>query len=90
MIRQHLSVYGEVQGVGFRYRAFHTAVGLGLTGYVRNVMDGSVEMEVQGEREVVEQFLQQVGEGAYISISDINKKEIPVIEERSFLIRDRY
>ena len=48
-IRQHLNVQGTVQGVGFRYRAKHMADALALTGTVKNLPDGSVELEVQGE-----------------------------------------
>ena len=49
MIREHYICRGRVQGCGFRYKASHAARALGLTGYVRNCDDGSVEMEVQGE-----------------------------------------
>ena len=48
MIRKHILFYGRVQGVGFRYHATYKASLLGLTGWVRNLEDGSVEMEVQG------------------------------------------
>ena len=48
MIRQHYIFKGEVQGVGFRYTAQYLAQSLGLTGWVKNNWDDSVEMEVQG------------------------------------------
>ena len=35
-IRYHVIFYGQVQGVGFRYRAYYAAYQLGLTGWVRN------------------------------------------------------
>ena len=47
-IRKHIIFYGRVQGVGFRYYAVNKANQLGLTGWVRNLPDGTVEMEVQG------------------------------------------
>ena len=90
MIRQKIFVYGDVQGVGFRYRAFYTAKEYGLTGYVKNNPDGAVEMEVQGELEKIDLFLQQVGQGTYISIQDVRRREIPILEERSFIISDYY
>lgn len=49
MIRKHLTFTGRVQGVGFRYRAHSIAASLGLTGYVKNNYNGTVEAEVQGE-----------------------------------------
>ena len=46
-IRYHVIFYGQVQGVGFRYRAYYAAYQLGLTGWVRNCWDETVEMEVR-------------------------------------------
>ena len=50
-------VYGRVQGVGFRYSTQHEAVKLGITGYARNLDDGSVEVVACGKSEQVEQLL---------------------------------
>ncbi|MFR7945134.1 acylphosphatase [Sellimonas intestinalis] len=49
-IRKHVYFYGRVQGVGFRWRAVQTAKDLHLTGWVRNMYNGNVEMEVQGKQ----------------------------------------
>ena len=85
IIRRHYYVSGRVQGVGFRYRAYHTAQHMGLTGYVKNLYDGRVEMEVQGEAEIVRSFPDKVGAGTFIHIEDIQSKDMDVIEdERSF------
>lgn len=46
-IRKHIVFYGRVQGVGFRYYAVNKANQLGLTGWVKNLPNGTVEMEVQ-------------------------------------------
>ncbi len=43
-VRRHFIFYGYVQGVGFRWRASHTAQRFGITGWVRNLDDGFVEM----------------------------------------------
>jgi len=48
-VRRHFYFSGMVQGVGFRFRARYLADGLGLTGWVKNLWDNRVEMEVQGE-----------------------------------------
>lgn len=50
-------VHGQVQGVGFRYSTQMQAQQLGLTGYARNLDDGSVEVLACGERERVEQLV---------------------------------
>ncbi len=47
-------VHGRVQGVGFRFAALHEARGLGLTGLVRNLADGTVEIVAEGERHTLE------------------------------------
>ena len=49
-VRRRYSIEGQVQGVGFRYRARYAAQSLGLTGWVENEDDGSVTLEVQGVR----------------------------------------
>ena len=47
-MRRHFILSGRVQGVGFRWRASQIGEMLGLTGWVRNLEDGSVEMEAEG------------------------------------------
>ena len=56
-IRKHIIFYGRVQGVGFRYYAVQKANQLGLTGWVKNLYDGSVEMEVEGEEPLIDQLI---------------------------------
>ncbi|MEG1122725.1 MAG: acylphosphatase [Citrobacter sp.] len=56
-------VYGRVQGVGFRYTAQHEAQRLGLTGYAKNMNDGSVEIVACGESEQVEQLMKWLKAG---------------------------
>jgi acylphosphatase len=51
--RVRLVVVGAVQGVGFRYAARDVAVDLNVTGWVRNLSDGTVEIVVQGSPESV-------------------------------------
>lgn len=48
MTAKHIIFIGQVQGVGFRFTAFHTANRYKLTGFVRNSPDGTVEMLAQG------------------------------------------
>ena len=87
-IRKHMIFSGEVQGVGFRYRAFVYAQELGLTGWVINLDDGRVEMEVQGERKQLSRLTDRLRESRWIRILDIEEQYIPVIKERGFQIRN--
>lgn len=48
IVRKHIIFHGSVQGVGFRYYSEHKANQLRLTGWVKNLYNGDVEMEVQG------------------------------------------
>ena len=48
IIRKKIIFRGEVQGVGFRFRARSAAEHFGATGWVRNEYDGTVSMEIQG------------------------------------------
>lgn len=86
--RFRIKFFGRVQGVGFRYTAYHIAQGLGLTGWVRNEYDGTVLCEVQGERVAIDGFLGKITVGErYIRIDDMDIKEIsPDPNERSFSI----
>lgn len=63
MERLHLLVSGRVQGVGFRAAARRQANGLHLTGYIRNLPDGRVEVIAEGKRGALEIFSRWVGEG---------------------------
>lgn len=62
MVRKHIFFSGWVQGVGFRYRALYAARAMGLTGWVQNLWDGRVEMEVQGEPEKIERLVARLKE----------------------------
>ncbi|MBI5208906.1 MAG: acylphosphatase [Elusimicrobia bacterium] len=56
-------VCGRVQGVGFRWFVRDAAARLGLAGWVRNLPDGSVELEAEGPDDVIERFKEIVGNG---------------------------
>ena len=79
--RKHLTFYGSVQGVGFRYRARHAAGLLGLTGWVRNEFDGSVTMEIQGTEEDIDQVVAMISQGRYVRIDSMDVKTIPLLED---------
>ena len=86
-IRKHFIFYGYVQGVGFRFRAVNAARSLGLTCWVRNEWDGSVEMEVQGEKEAMDLLIERLQAGSFIRIERMEEKEIAVQSESGFHAR---
>ncbi|HHW03227.1 MAG TPA: acylphosphatase [Thermoanaerobacterales bacterium] len=59
----HIRVYGIVQGVGLRYSVFRKATALLLTGFVRNLADGSVEIKVEGEENDIKSLLDYIRTG---------------------------
>ena len=83
-IRRHIFFSGRVQGVGFRYTAIHLARPLDLTGWVKNLWDGRVEMEVQGRPEAIERLLSGLRNQRFIVIEDVEIREMQVIEETGF------
>jgi acylphosphatase len=56
-VTKHLLITGRVQGVGFRFYMQRKARELGLTGWVRNCRDGSVEAAIQGDSGAVETMI---------------------------------
>ena len=61
-VRLHVFFYGRVQGVGFRYTAFRIAGKFPVTGWVRNLDDGLVELVAEGARADLDRFLAAVEE----------------------------
>lgn len=84
MIRRHIIFYGRVQGVGFRFYSVSKARQLGMTGWVKNRYDGSVEMEAQGEDGQFQELIAFLKRQRYIDIADMDVEEIPLKEEREF------
>lgn len=85
MVRKHIYFSGRVQGVGFRFQASWAAKRFGLTGWVKNLYDGRVEMEVQGDADAIDGMLKALTSDTYIRITDIDSVEIPLEEgERKF------
>ena len=86
-MRKHIVFHGRVQGVGFRYSARYIASDLGLTGWVKNLWDGSVEMEIQGSPELIDEMTRRLSRQRYIIIEKMDVREIPAEEERGFRVR---
>ncbi len=87
-IRKHIFFSGIVQGVGFRYRARYAAQSLGLTGWVWNLWDDRVGMEVQGNEAQIDEMIRILDQAPFIQITGIEAAEIPVQdEEAGFYVR---
>ena len=79
MKRYHVIVEGRVQGVGFRAFAQSHAIQENLTGSVRNMENGMVELYVQGEPAAIDRFLDAIRSGTrWIRVDDLTVKEVPV------------
>ena len=95
MIRIHIIAHGRVQGVGLRFTVTGVAKKYNVTGWVRNLYDGTVEMEVQGLDHRVELFLQELssdrpGGNRFIRIDKLDITNIPsvnVADEKGFRAR---
>ena len=70
MLGSHISVYGEVQGSGFRSWAKEQCKKLGLSGWARKASDGSIEIFVQGEEESINSFISLCWDGPPFSHVD--------------------
>lgn len=86
--RLEIRFHGRVQGVGFRYTAYHLAQSLSLTGWVENEYDGTVLCEAQGTSADIDMFLAKLNNERYIRVDDMEIKELSVDEdERAFYIK---
>lgn len=79
MIRKEFLVNGRVQGVGFRFFCKYQASLLSLTGYAKNLEDGSVLIEVQGNESLIKKFKSSILKGnGFSRIISIDEKDLPV------------
>lgn len=67
MQRVNLLITGDVTGVGYRYWAVQQAKKLGLTGWVRNVSKGCVEIAAEGEKEKLEELMKLCHKGPEVA-----------------------
>jgi acylphosphatase len=73
MISLHVLYEGTVQGVGFRWSVRHIAKGFDVTGWVRNLHDGRVELQVNGEESEARAFLDGIAQS---ELHGLIKKQI--------------
>jgi len=76
-IRKEVVFTGRVQGVGFRFTTRSLSRGFNVSGFVRNLPDGSVELVAEGAAEEVENFLDALKERMADYIRDVREREGP-------------
>lgn len=73
---KRIRIYGRVQGVGYRAWTVSQASSYGLTGWVRNRSDGSVEAQLQGSDEIIAAMIKDCYDGPLMA--DVNRIETSV------------
>lgn len=87
MKRYQILFSGKVQGVGFRYFIQNFATTYHCTGYVKNLSDGKVLAELQGDTINIDQVLYEMNRLKHIRIDDIKKYPLDLVaKEKSFKI----
>ena len=89
MERIYAVVQGQVQGVGFRWFVQSLANSLQITCWIRNMENGMVEMELQGETAALHQLLSRIRRGdRFIHVENLSCKPIPTqLKEKRFTVR---
>ncbi|MFW9894079.1 MAG: acylphosphatase [Candidatus Thorarchaeota archaeon] len=75
---KHIIFVGRVQGVGFRFTAYHIANRHKLTGFVRNCIDGTVEMLAQGPDTNIDNCIREIKDSFPGYIRENKIEEIPI------------
>ncbi len=79
--RQYLFA-GRVQGVGFRYSTKNLAKGFDVLGWVKNLPDGRVELQIQGDEEELDEFIQELHDSPLgHHIQEQEERTVPVSED---------
>ena len=79
--RYTITFTGQVQGVGFRYTAVNVASGYGVTGWVRNELDGSVQCVAEGEPAELDRFVEAVKQAMLGYVRDVSITQSPATGE---------
>jgi acylphosphatase len=81
-------VRGRVQGVGYRQFALHRALQTGVTGYVKNLSDGSVEVHACGTPSQLDAFAGYLNQGPrFGEVRGVEVREAPLLQSDGFVIR---
>jgi acylphosphatase len=81
-------VRGRVQGVGYRQYAVRHAIDLGLTGYTKNLSDGTVEVYARGAAGLLSELAGRLHRGpAFSDVRGVEESEAPLLQSEGFSIR---
>jgi acylphosphatase len=76
----HLFISGRVQGVGFRYFTARLASKYNICGFVRNLLNGDVEVYAEGEKDELDQFRLRVKTGPSCAlVTRVSESDVPMI-----------
>ena len=89
VVRKAGRAVGRVQRVGFRRFVQAEARAHGVTGWVKNMKDSSVTMELQGEAPIVEELIERIKKGrGRINVTSLELSDLPIVEgEKGFAIK---
>lgn len=88
MVRTTCIYSGQVQGVGFRYTVMNVAQSYDVTGYVRNLPDGRVELVMEGPADQRMDMLEDIRSRMEDYIEDTSMSESPAVGEfQTFSVR---
>jgi len=79
IVNYRIIVHGRVQGVGYRYSALNMAKHLSLSGYVKNLSSGAVQLEIEGPFTAAQQMIAWCKSGpgtGYVDDVELNQREV--------------
>lgn len=81
---------GRVQGVGFRYSTKRLAKGFDVLGWVKNLSDGRVELQIMGEEDELDEFLEELHDSPLgHHIQEQEERTVPLLEDvKGFSIQE--
>ena len=87
-VARKVRIYGRVQGVFFRQWAVNQARNLGVSGWVRNCPDGTVEAHVMGDEDAVSKMVEAMRQGpSQARVEDMTVESIEPEEANGFSVR---
>lgn len=88
MTHINITISGLVQGVGFRYSVLHAARSLGITGFVKNLYNGDVYIEAEGDRDMVARLIRWCQKGpSHAEVWNVSTSEDTFRNFKDFEIR---